>query len=64
MSEECPPLKIGVIMLVSQFTWGDITMNSLSNANDLNLISETSEGLQKCLDKLHSYCYKWGLTVN
>ena len=42
----------------------DITVNSLSYADDLILISETSEGIQKCLDKLHSYCYKWGLKVN
>ena len=33
-------------------------------ADDLILISTTQAGLQKCLDKLHAYCKKWGLIVN
>ena len=42
----------------------NITLNSLLYADDLVLISETSSGLQNCLDSLQSYCQKWGLTVN
>ena len=38
--------------------------NSLSWANDLVLISQSSEGLQSCLDKLNNYCDKWHLNVN
>jgi hypothetical protein len=33
-------------------------------ADDVILLSETSEGLQNCLDKLHKYCEIWGLQVN
>ena len=38
--------------------------NSLSWADDLVLISQSSEGLQSCLDKLGHYCDKWHLNVN
>ena len=30
----------------------------------LSLVSETSSGLQNCLDRLQEYCDKWRLTVN
>ena len=33
-------------------------------ADDLVLVSETSSGLQNCLDRLRGYCDKWRLTVN
>jgi hypothetical protein len=33
-------------------------------ADDLVLISESSSGLQRCLDKLSLYCNSWDLTVN
>ena len=33
------------------------------HANDLILMSETSNGLQNCLEKLRKYCFKWGLSV-
>jgi predicted PolB exonuclease-like 3'-5' exonuclease len=33
-------------------------------ADDVILLSETSEGLQNCLEKLHKYCEVWGLQVN
>ena len=33
-------------------------------ADDLVLMSVSKEGLQKCLDDLHSYCKKWKLKVN
>ena len=38
--------------------------NSLSWADDLVLISQSSEGLHSCLDKLNNYCDKWHLNVN
>ena len=49
----CHPVKIG-----------DISINSLSWADDLLLLSSSKEGLQSCLVKLHEYCNKWGLVVN
>ena len=49
----CDPVKLGTKYL-----------NSLSWADDLFLVSTTRDGLQKCLDKLRSYCIKWGLEVN
>ena len=42
----------------------NISFNSISWVNDLLLISTSKEGLQRCLDKLHGYCAKWGLEVN
>ena len=33
-------------------------------ADDLVLLSETSEGLQECLNRLNDYCNTWGLEVN
>ena len=49
----CDPVKLGTKYL-----------NSLSWADDRFLVSTTRDGLQKCLDKLRSYCIKWGLEVN
>ena len=37
---------------------------SLSFADDLVILSNTSEGLQNSLNKLEQYCYDWQLTVN
>ena len=51
--QECMPLKLN-----------NKTINSLSWADDLVLISTSPAGLQRCLDKLLDYCYKWGLSVN
>ena len=45
-------------------TLHDIKLSSLLYADDLVLISESSEGLQNCLNKLNTYCEKWNLTVN
>ena len=42
---------------------GTKCLNSLSWADDLFLVSTTRDGLQKCLDKLWSYCIKWGLEL-
>ena len=39
-------------------------LSCLMHADDVILLSETSEGLQNCLDKLHKYCEIWGLQVN
>ena len=51
--QDCDPVKIG-----------DVSINSISWADDLLLISCSKEGLQSCLNKLNDYCIKWGLTVN
>ena len=42
----------------------NLTLNNLLYADDLLLVSETSSGLQNCLDRLQEYCDKWRLTVN
>ena len=42
----------------------NISFSSISWANDLLLMSTSKEGLQRCLDRLHGYCAKWGLEVN
>ena len=46
-----------------------ITLNELQIflllfADDTVLFSETPEGLQLLLNKLYTYCFKWGITVN
>jgi hypothetical protein len=33
-------------------------------ADDVVLLSETSNGLQNCLNKLSAYCKQWGLDIN
>ena len=52
-SEECNPIQIG-----------SLSLNSLSWADDLILISSSRNGLQNCLLKLEQYCKKWGLEIN
>ena len=42
----------------------NLTLNNLLYAGDLVLVSETSSGMQNCLDRLQEYCDKWRLTVN
>ena len=39
-------------------------INALLYADDLVLISESKEGLQKQIDTLHNYCKKWKLKIN
>ena len=39
-------------------------INCLMYADDLVILSETSTGLQNCLDKLHNYTLKWDLQLN
>ena len=40
------------------------SIQSLSYADDLVILSKSHQGLQNSLNKLHHYCYKWQLTVN
>ena len=42
----------------------DNNISCLLYADDLVLISESSSGLQRCLDKLSLNCNSWDLTVN
>ena len=39
-------------------------LSSLQYADDLIVISQTSEGLQKSMDNLNTYCKKWKLSIN
>ena len=39
-------------------------ISHLLYADDLVLLSETEEGLQKYLDSLNGYCLKWSLSIN
>ena len=41
----------------------NLTLNNLLYADDLVLVSETSSGLQNCLDRLQEYCDKWRLRM-
>ena len=43
---------------------GNTPISCLMYADDLILISETEQGLQNCLNKLHEYTEKWNLKVN
>ena len=52
-SDECEPLQLG-----------DFILNSLSWADDLIIMSRSARGLQTCMNKLQTYCIKWGLEVN
>ena len=51
--ETCKPAKLG-----------SETINCLMYADDLILISETEDGLQKCLNKLAEYVERWQLSIN
>ena len=42
----------------------NLTLNNLLYGEELVLVSETSSGLQNCLDRLQEYCDKWRLTIN
>ena len=42
----------------------DILIKILMFADDMAIFSTTREGLQTGLNNLHSYCRKWGITVN
>ena len=49
----CDPVKLG-----------NERISCLLYADDLVLLSESKQGLQKCLDKLHDYAQKWDLKIN
>ena len=42
----------------------DMSLSCLMYADDLVLLSTTEGGLKNCLNKLETYCDKYGLTVN
>ena len=42
----------------------DYKLNHLLYANDLLLLSTSSAGLQKNIDRVHNFCHNWGLTIN
>ena len=52
-SPECDPVRVG-----------NYAVNHLLYADDLILLSQSAEGLQLTLDKLHSYCLRWNLQIN
>ena len=42
----------------------EFKLGGLSLADDLLIISESKEGLQKSIDKLGTYCENWQLSLN
>ena len=42
----------------------DVPINVLMYADDLIILSDSPEGLQKQIDKLNTYCDKWKLNIN
>lgn len=42
----------------------NMSLSCLMFADDLLLLSESAEGLQKSLEKLSNYCKKWQLSIN
>ena len=44
--------------------FGDMTISCLLFADDLLIFSDSKEGFQHALNKLHDYCAKWHLRVN
>ena len=43
---------------------GELSINHLLYADDIAILSLSSDGLQNSLDKLNVYCYKWHLELN
>ena len=43
---------------------GEHTIGCLMYAGDILLLSESAAGLQKSLNELKQYCWKWKLPVN
>lgn len=43
---------------------GNLNISSLMYADDIILLSESQEGLQKALDTLNNFCISWKLNVN
>ena len=52
--ENCDPLSLS----------DDLSINHLLYADDMALLSLSSEGLQDSLNKLYTYCNKWKLEVS
>ena len=52
-TDECDPVSLN-----------GIKIPCLQYADDLIIMSETKEGLQKSLDKLNTYCNDWKLNIN
>ena len=50
---QCDPVRVG-----------NYAVSHLLYADDLILLSQSAEGLQLTLDKLHSYCLRWNLQIN
>jgi hypothetical protein len=58
-------LPTNLVDALSSPVWLDNEqVNCLMYADDLILLSESKEGLQHSLNRLETYCTKWGLTVN
>ena len=43
---------------------GNIKLSHLLYADDLILVSESRQGLQRCINKLSDYCDRWKLQIN
>ena len=52
-TDDCQPINIA-----------NTQISCLMFADDLILMSESAEGLKKCINRLENYCHKWGLFVN
>ena len=53
LQNKCDPVDIG-----------KIKCNALLYADDIALISKSAHGLQRALDIINTYCYKWKLKIN
>ena len=42
----------------------DIIINHIFQADDLTLISETRDGLQKLINGLEKFCQRWQIEIN
>ena len=52
-NKNCDPIQLG-----------NVSLNSISWADDLIVMSLSQDGFQKCLKKLEIYCNTWGLEIN
>ena len=43
---------------------GDLKLNCLMYTDDVIIVSQSEQGLQKCLNKLETYCEHWYLDIN
>ena len=53
-NQECDPVIL----------FDDLSINHLLYADDMAILSLSSEGLQNSLDKLYTYCSKWEMEVS